>query len=93
VADDNSNGRVRDAVLEERLQHIQVAVDELRQEFKYLSTQIVQISNNNLTRMTALETWRDGHKEEHVRENRLVMIASGIGSLIASILGITVKVP
>lgn len=107
----NTNGKVTLAVIQNELAHLKHAIEErsdedrreraeIKQELKYLSTQIVQISNDLLKRITELEKsdsqraerWT-AHKEEHARENRLMMVISWIGSIIASILGITVKTP
>lgn len=85
----------------------------LHRDIKYLSTQIVQITNDHLSRIAVLEevdtadhlrritelekveaarteTWK-AHKEDHAKENRIILALSGLGSIIGAIFGIFVK--
>lgn len=54
--DDGSNGRVRDARLEERMVALQHRVEEIYQHVKYLSGHQAQVGNDLLSRQIQVET-------------------------------------
>lgn len=101
---DTNNGRITLAVLKNEMEHVRRDIADLRKDLKYLSTQIVQIANDQLARITELEK-RDiarderwsAHKDEHAREVRMQRAFSGIlattESVLAALVGILVQKP
>lgn len=88
----NNGGRVTLAVLQNEMQHMRQDVSEMRQEMKYLSGHIAQVANDQLTRITAIETWRDGHKEEHKKESSNQRWFAGILATVESAIAFVASV-
>jgi len=72
----------------------------IQSELKQLSSHFVKLASDQLDRVTDLEK-RDAtkserwiaHREEHVRENRVLAAISTVGNFIGAIVGVFVNLP
>lgn len=86
--------RLRNEIREERAEDRQ-RQQEMQSEFKWLSTQIVQLGNDHLGRISSLEKkdvqaderWA-AHQQVHTRQTGLLAGLSAALSSIATIIGI-----
>lgn len=88
---ESNDGRVTLAVLKNEMEHVRRDIAEMREEMKKFGSLLTQTASDTIERITVLETWREGHRDEHEREARhqriFASVTSSISGVISAIIG------